>query len=31
LVIEQEYGGYNGEPIKENEYNGAIVFWARKS
>ena len=30
LVIEQEYGGYNGEPIKENEYNGAAVIWARK-
>jgi len=30
LVIEQQYGGYNGEPIKENEYNGAAVIWARK-
>ena len=30
LIIEHEYGGYNGEPIKENEYNGAAVFWARK-
>ena len=30
LVIEQEYGGYNGDPIKENEYNGAVVFWAKK-
>ena len=30
LEIEQEYGGYNGEPIKENEYNEAAVFWARK-
>jgi SAM-dependent methyltransferase len=30
LEIEQEYGGYHGEPIKENEYNGAAVFWARK-
>ena len=28
--IEKEYGGYNGEPIKENEYNEAAVFWARK-
>jgi len=30
LEIEQEYGGYRGEPIKENEHNGAVVFWARK-
>ena len=30
LEIEHEYGGYNGEPIKENEHNNAAVFWARK-
>ena len=30
LEIEQEYGGYNREPIRVNEHNGAVVFWARK-
>jgi len=30
LVIEQEYGDTNREPLKENEYNGAAIFWAKK-
>ena len=28
--IELEYGGYNREPIKENEYNETALFWAKK-
>jgi len=31
LVIEQEWGGYNGEPLIDNsEQNISAVFWARK-
>ena len=30
LVIEQEYGGTDKSPLKENEYNRTAIFWSKK-